>query len=59
MRRRRVYGRRSVRIEVDRDMIAHLVAQRFLAPDKRTDNPTIGEAVTEWLRVTRQYGGGA
>jgi hypothetical protein len=59
MRRRRVYGRRSVRIEVDRDMIAHLMDKRILPRDKRSDTAAIGEAVTEWLRVTRQYGGGA
>jgi hypothetical protein len=57
MRRRRVYGRRSVRIEVDRDMIAHLVAQRFLAPNKQSDNAAIGEAVMDWLQVRRRYGG--
>jgi hypothetical protein len=59
MRRRRVYGRRACIVDVDRSTIESLVAQRYLAPNKRTDNAAIGEALSKWLRVQRQYGGGA
>jgi hypothetical protein len=58
MRKRRIYGRRIVPVEVDKDLIDSLVP-RFLKPDKRKDNREIGKGLSEWLRVTRQYGGGA
>jgi hypothetical protein len=58
MRRRRVHGRRAVIVEVDRDLIDSLVP-RFLKPGKQKDNAAIGKAMSEWLRVGRQYGGGA
>jgi hypothetical protein len=37
MRKRRIYGRRIVPVEVDKDLIDSLVP-RFLKPDKRKDN---------------------
>jgi hypothetical protein len=66
MRRRRVYDRRSVPVVVDRFMVNDLVAQGFLQALKPRDwksggrrvNDAIGEAMSKWLRVRRQYGGG-
>jgi hypothetical protein len=54
LRRRRVYGRRCVLVEVDRDLIDSLVP-RFLKPGKQKDNAAIGKAVSEWLRVGQRY----
>jgi hypothetical protein len=56
MRRRRVYGRRCVPVEVDQHQIDDLVRHWGLKPDARTDNAAIGEAIATKLRVTRQYG---
>jgi hypothetical protein len=58
-RRRRVYGRRAVIVEVDQHEIDSLVTQGFLKPGARRDNAAIGAAFTTWLRAQRQYGGGA
>jgi glycosyltransferase involved in cell wall biosynthesis len=55
MRHRRVYGRRAPRVEVDKDLIDDLVRHGFLKPDSRADTDAIGEALSKWLRVTRQY----
>jgi hypothetical protein len=57
MRRRRVYGRRCVPVEVDQHQIDDLVRQGFLKPGEREDNAAIGEALAEKLRVLRRYGG--
>jgi hypothetical protein len=57
MRRRRVYGRRCVSVEVDQQQIDDLVRQGFLKSGARRDNDAIGEALSKWLRVLRQYGG--
>jgi hypothetical protein len=58
MRRRRVYGRRCVPVEVDEDMIKDLMQYWGLKPGRRTDNTAIGAALTTKLRVARQYSGG-
>jgi hypothetical protein len=57
MRRRRVYGRRCVPVEVDQHQIDDLVRQRFLRPGGRKDNRAIGEAMSKLLRLQRQYSG--
>jgi hypothetical protein len=56
MRRRRVYGRRCVPVEVDQHQIDDLVRQGFLKSGARRDNAAIGEAIATKLRVQRQYG---
>jgi hypothetical protein len=56
MRRRRVYGRRCVPVEVDKAEIDDLVRHWGLKPDAREDNDAIGAALTTKLRVQRQYG---
>jgi hypothetical protein len=56
MRRRRVYGRRCVPVEVDQHEIDALVKQGFLKPGKREDSAAIGTALSTKLRVQRQYG---
>jgi hypothetical protein len=55
MRRRRVYGRRCVPVEVDKDLIDSLVRQGDLRPGARRDNAAIGEVISKLLRVRRQY----
>jgi hypothetical protein len=57
MRRRRVYGRRCVPVEVEQHQIDDLVRQGFLKSGARRDNAAIGAAMSKWLR--QQYGGGA
>jgi hypothetical protein len=54
MRRRRVYGRRCVPVEVDQHQIDDLVRQGFLKSGARRDNAS--EAIATKLRVQRQYG---
>jgi hypothetical protein len=56
MRRRRVYGRRCVPVEVDQHQIDDLVRQGFLKSGARRDNAAISEAIATKLRVQRQYG---
>jgi hypothetical protein len=56
MRRRRVYGRRCVPVEVDQHEIDDLVRQGFLRPGAREDNAAIGTAMSKWLRARRRYG---
>jgi hypothetical protein len=55
MRRRRVYGRRCVPVEVDKDLIDSLVRQGDLRPGARRANAAIGEVISKLLRVRRQY----
>jgi hypothetical protein len=57
MRRRRVYGRRAVIVEVDAIEINELVRLGFLKPGARKDNAAIGAALATKLRVLRRYGG--
>jgi hypothetical protein len=58
MRRRRVYGRRCVPVEVDQHQIDDLVRQGFLKSGARRDNAAIGADLTTKLRVQRQYSSG-
>jgi hypothetical protein len=58
MRRRRVYGRRAVIIEVDPDLVQELEALGILKPGKREGaayNAAIAKALGQWIGAVRGH----